>query len=85
MLSTCHIFFSRKLTQFLESYTDPKICFLKRPKKAGSELLYFKSMLTTEERQLLVGFDRDGKPIPLNEVKKYSPDFHAFFKILVAG
>jgi hypothetical protein len=64
---------------------DPKICFLKRPKKAGSELLYFKSMLTTEERQLLVGFDRDGKPIPLNEVKKYSPDFHAFFKILVAG
>ena len=64
---------------------DPHICFLKRPKASGSELLYLRSMLTTKEKPLLVGFDKDGQPIPLNKVKKYSRDFLEFFKILAAG
>ena len=62
----------------------PNICFIKRP-RTGSELLVLRSMLATKERSLLVGFDKDGQPIPLNKVKKYSHDFQAFFKILAAG
>ncbi|CAB3988912.1 Hypothetical predicted protein, partial [Paramuricea clavata] len=64
---------------------DPLTAFLKRPKAIGSELLFLKSMLTSKERPLLVGFDGAGQPIPMNKVRKYSSDFQAFFRILEAG
>ena len=61
---------------------DPHIGFIRRKKEIGSELLMFESKLTAPERRLLIGFDGDGQPIPLNTVRQSSPDFHAFFKIL---
>ena len=73
-----------KIPKILEEI-EPKIGFFKHPKATGSELLYFKSMLTTKERPLMVGFDGVGQPIPMNRVIKYSSDFQAFFKILEAG
>ena len=60
---------------------DKLIAFLKCPKAIGSELLYLKSMVTTKEKPLIIGFDGKGQPIPLNKVKKYSVDFQAFFRI----
>ncbi|XP_028403004.1 uncharacterized protein LOC114525780 [Dendronephthya gigantea] len=63
---------------------DPEIGFVKKPKAVGSELLVLKSMLTSKERPLMVGFDGAGQPIPLNKVQKYSADFQAFFRILEA-
>ena len=64
---------------------EPCFGFIKRPKSIGSELLFLKSMLTTKDRPLLVGFDGAGQPIPLNKVKKYSADFQAFFRVLEGG
>ena len=64
---------------------ENSVGFYKRPKAIGSELLFLKSMLTTKDRPLLIGFDGAGQPIPLNKVKKYSPDFQAFFRVLEGG
>jgi hypothetical protein len=64
---------------------EPTVGFFKHPKATGSELLFLRSMLTTKERPLTVGFDAAGQPIPMNRVKKYSSDFQAFFKIIEAG
>lgn len=63
---------------------DPHIGYIRRQKEIGSELLMFESKLTTPEKPLLIGFDGEGQPIPLNTVKESSADFHAFFKVLDA-
>ena len=62
-----------------DSYPD--IVFCKEPRAAHSALTYLQS--TFDGKDLLVGFDSHGKPLPLDEVKKYSKHFEAIFNLLI--
>ncbi|XP_046860356.1 uncharacterized protein LOC124453608 [Xenia sp. Carnegie-2017] len=64
---------------------DRSIAFYKTRKAEGSELMFFKSMFSKKDRPLYVGFDGEGLPLPLNKVRKYSPDFQAFFRLIEAA
>ena len=61
-----------------DSYPD--IVFCKEPRAASSALMYLRS--TFDGKELLVGFDSHGKPLPLDEVEKYSKHFEAIFKFI---
>lgn len=61
---------------------DDSICFIKKPRSTGSEIVYFESALSVEGKELLMGFNSQGIPLPMDEVKLNSHFYESYFRIM---